>query len=148
MNSKDAGQVSGEAQTTAAWYERRAVRLVIGVIVILCFLLILALLNAAWQWLEAVMNLVRSVSLSAAALPLLALMRDPNLSRDFRRQFGPAAPAPRDLQRLIAVDAQVDSAFMADICKVGAERWLEVREQEQADHAADVRREALFGSES
>lgn len=48
---------------------------------------------------------------------------------------------PRNLQQLMARDAQVDSAFMAEICKVGSERWLEVREQEGADHAADIRRE-------
>lgn len=49
--------------------------------------------------------------------------------------------SPRNLQQLIAHDAEVDSAFMADICRVGSDRWLEVREQEAADHAADARAE-------
>lgn len=48
---------------------------------------------------------------------------------------------PRNLTQLIARDAQVDSALMAEVCKVGFERWLKVREQAGADHAAGVRPE-------
>ena len=52
-----------------------------------------------------------------------------------------ASRRPRNLTQLIAVDAGVDSAFMAEICRVGSDRWREIREQEGADHAADMRRE-------
>lgn len=77
---------------------------------------------------------------------LFNLLENPQLSPAFRRVFSdpnPPAPrrAPRNLQQLIAADADVDSEFMAEICRVGSERWMEVREQEGADHAADVRRE-------
>ena len=58
--------------------------------------------------------------------------------------------APRNLAQsfavqsildLIAADAGINPLFAAAICRVGSERWHEVRDQEAADRAADMRRE-------
>jgi hypothetical protein len=76
----------------------------------------------------------------------VSIANDDRIHPAFRRGFVAAEVArcaPRDLQQLMAADADVDSAFMAEICRVGSDRWLEVREQEGADHAAEVRADRL-----
>lgn len=47
---------------------------------------------------------------------------------------------------LIAADAGISPEFAKQIAIVGSDRWLEVRDQEAADHAADARIEA-YGSD-
>lgn len=111
------------------WYERRALRWAATALLIAFGSLVVMFVFAAWQWLEAAMQLVSAASTRAQGAMLLAAV------------VVDARHAPRNLQQLIADDAEIDSAFMAEICRIGSERWLEVREQEGADHAADQRRE-------